>query len=194
MNIKQSLAKTKQKLVGEELNRTTLWVAFGLYLALLIWVIALKCNLEIILQSAPEMRSLPFKSRARLVPHVFSSSKPSMLSLDYFLNVVIYVPMGLYLMLISKEKISFCVLISFASSLAFEVEQFFTGFGGCDVTDIICNVLGGVIGVVIYKILRKQTSDKTVNKANLCVIALCTPVVIFAIVNTIVNRRLYVIG
>lgn len=192
MNIKQSLIE--QKLIGEKLNRATLWTAFGLYLALVIWVIGFKCNIEIILQSAPDMRSLPFKYRVRFIPFNFLSSNGPMLSLEYFLNVLIYVPMGIYLMFVAKEKVGICVLISFASSLAFEVEQYFTGFGGCDITDIICNVLGSAIGVFIYKKLRKKVMDKSVNKANLLVIALSTPVVVFAIVNTIINRQLYVIG
>lgn len=192
MNIKQSLIK--QKLIGEKLNRATLWTAFGLYLALVIWVIGFKCNIAIILQSAPDMRSLPFKYRVRFIPFNFLSSNGPMLSLEYFLNVLIYVPMGIYLMFVAKEKVGICVLISFASSLAFEVEQYFTGFGGCDITDIICNVLGSAIGIFIYKKLRKKVTDKSVNKANFLVIALSTPVVIFAIVNTIINRHLYVIG
>lgn len=194
MNIKQSLAKTKQKLVGENLNRTTLWVAFGLYLALLIWVIALKSNVEAAILSSKEVNATPLHIRLKLIPFNTFFERGFYFSLEYFLNVVIYVPMGIYLMPTSKENVPLCVLISFASSLAFEVFQFFTGFGGFDITDIVCNGVGGVVGILAYKLFRVRGTDKTANVVNLCVIVLSTPAVIFAIVNTIIHRHLYVIG
>ncbi len=69
-------------------------------------------------------------------------------------NIVIFIPMGIYLQLLKKNKSvrasSFWV---FFISLAIETIQFIFGIGRSDIDDIILNFLGGLIGIFIYKLL-----------------------------------------
>jgi glycopeptide antibiotics resistance protein len=69
---------------------------------------------------------------------------------------VIFLPLGIYLEILFKKystgrKIFFVFLISFIC----EVSQFILGVGASDTTDIINNMIGGIIGIAIYKVIVK---------------------------------------
>lgn len=103
MNDTQKTTSIKQKLFGETLNKATLWIAFCLYLVLLIWVIGLKCNSEWLPAVGKDMRSLPLEMRMVLIPFQASFSNGFRFHLDYFLNFIIYIPMGLFLPLTMRK-------------------------------------------------------------------------------------------
>jgi glycopeptide antibiotics resistance protein len=68
------------------------------------------------------------------------------------INVLAFIPMGIIIMLFKKEKsISASLFIVFLISLFAETIQFVIGLGASDITDIIINSLGGLIGISIYK-------------------------------------------
>ncbi len=70
-------------------------------------------------------------------------------------NVVIFVPFGVYLMLYSKHKTAIkAVKTVLFTSLSVEVVQFVLDIGIADIDDITLNVLGGLVGVGVYKILK----------------------------------------
>lgn len=189
----QEETKEKKKVIGNNLNKVLLGVAFGLYLILLIWVIGLKMNAEWLPEVGVELRSLSFKNRSALIPFKTFFDRGLYFNDDYFFNVLIYIPMGLILPFIFKKPwVSFILIV--LSSAIFEVSQLFTGFGGCDTTDLICNILGGVLGMMVYYIFRKKVPDKAINITNLVVIILASPVCVYAIVNSIINWQLYVIS
>ncbi len=82
---------------------------------------------------------------------------------EIVMNVVIFIPLGMYVEVLFKRwtigrKIFFVFLISFIC----EVSQFILGVGASDITDIINNMLGGIIGLVIYKGIVKimKNNDK----------------------------------
>lgn len=195
MNDTQKTNSIKQKLFGETINKATLWIVFCLYLFLLIWVIALKFNADWLPALGKEMRALPIEKRVVLIPFQTFISNGFYFHLDYFLNVIIYIPMGLILPLtMRKNQGGWCLLIIILSSAIFEVEQLFTGFGGCDTADLICNVVGGVIGLAIFYLLRKKTSDKTINIITFIIIIIATPIALYALINTIIHWQYYVIA
>jgi glycopeptide antibiotics resistance protein len=78
-------------------------------------------------------------------------------------NVFIFVPFGIYLSML-KNRWSFGkkALVIAATSVAFETIQFVFGIGRADVTDVLCNTLGGVIGIALYfmsvNVLRSRTN------------------------------------
>lgn len=189
----QEETKEKKKLIGNALNKVLLGVAFSLYLILLIWVIGLKMNAEWLPEVGAELRSLSFKNRSALIPFKTFFDEGFYFNDDYFFNVLIYIPMGLVLPFIFKKPWASVILIVL-SSVIFEISQLFTGFGGCDTTDLICNTLGGVLGMIVYYIFRKKVPDKAINVINLVVTILASPVCVYAIVNSIINWKLYVIS
>lgn len=70
-------------------------------------------------------------------------------------NIVIFIPLGVYLPLFKKDKRStVSILIIFAVSLCTEMIQWVFGIGATDVDDILLNVFGGLIGIVLFQIFR----------------------------------------
>ena len=76
------------------------------------------------------------------------------------LNVIMTVPFGFLLPLTEKEpKILKTILLTFLLSFAIEILQpLINDFRRGDVTDLITNVTGGIIGYMIYLIFRPLTS------------------------------------
>ena len=75
---------------------------------------------------------------------------------EIILNVVIFVPLGIYAGVLFKrwnfgKKLFFFFLIS----LMFEGLQFIFRVGAFDITDIITNTLGGIIGLMIFEAIEK---------------------------------------
>ncbi|MCM1052955.1 MAG: VanZ family protein [Ruminococcus sp.] len=77
------------------------------------------------------------------------------------LNIIMTIPFGFLLPLIKKEnkrllKVIFC---TFILSLSIELLQpLINGFRSSDITDLITNVLGGIIGYIIYLIFKPLTA------------------------------------
>jgi glycopeptide antibiotics resistance protein len=75
---------------------------------------------------------------------------------EIILNVVIFVPPGIYAGVLFKrwtfgKKLFFLFLIS----LMFEGLQFILRVGAFDITDIITNTCGGIIGLMIFEAIEK---------------------------------------
>lgn len=193
MDGKQKMATFKEKLLGEKLNKATLWFAFCLYLFLLIWFIGLKYNSDWLPKLSVDMRKMPLWNRGKFIP--FYDQYGDFFYFDHFcvMNIFIYMPMGIYTMFIFREKSWACILFAFVSSVIFEVEHLLTGFGGCESSDVVCNTIGGVLGVALYLLTRAKISDKAVNIVNFCVIIIATPFALFALINTIIHWQYYVI-
>ncbi len=169
-------------------------IAALIYGLLLIWVIGFKFNASWIPEQKEVMVSfgvferllLPFKSYIA----VFATETTNFAYLDYFVNFLLYIPFGVYLNFFVKEK-KHCLLIIFLSSLCFEMVQLLTCIGGFDPLDIVANYLGGFLGVTLYLKSRINIPDKIVNIVNTVVICGFGPVLIYAIINTILNFNLY---
>lgn len=74
--------------------------------------------------------------------------------LDLFGNIILFVPLGIYIsILLDKNKTLKNILIILIVSLVFESCQYIFGIGATDITDIITNTFGGVIGIYVYKTL-----------------------------------------
>lgn len=83
-------------------------------------------------------------------------------------NVLVFIPMGLYVQTMKRDKaFGKSLLFVAAASAAVELVQFAFGLGTCDVDDVILNTLGGVIGIVGYRLLRRVC--RTEERAKTCV-------------------------
>lgn len=71
-------------------------------------------------------------------------------------NIIAFGPLGFLLPIAIREmnKLKKIFVFSAAFSLILEVIQLITGLGQFDVDDIILNVLGSILGFIIYKILK----------------------------------------
>ena len=74
--------------------------------------------------------------------------------LNLLANLFIFVPCGVYITLFRKGKgIWKNVLWVFVISMVVEIVQFITKFGIGDIDDVILNSIGGLIGVLICRLL-----------------------------------------
>jgi glycopeptide antibiotics resistance protein len=79
---------------------------------------------------------------------------------EMILNVVIFVPLGIYAGMLF-EKWTFGKKLLFFSFISFIVEglQFILAVGASDITDIITNTIGAIIGLVIFKAIEKAFTN-----------------------------------
>lgn len=188
----ESKKSFKDRICGEDISKVLLWCAFAVYLVLLIWLIGFKCNKSWLPELGIEMRKLPFKQRVKYIPFYDMVGHKMCFTLDYFLNIVVYIPFGIYLMFVLKKK-WLSILLIFVSSLIFEISQYFTGFGGCEISDLITNFVGGAMGVLLYAVWLCKLKPKIVNILNLCVCIWGSPFALYGIINTIIHWQLYII-
>ncbi len=113
---------------------------------------------------------IPFKS----IKHYYSGSFAIIIAhINVFGNILIFIPFGIYLQLYLKDKsILKSFVITLISSVIIEVVQFAFGIGIADIDDVILNTVGGLIGILIYKILVLVfKSDDSVENLIICMVA-----------------------
>lgn len=151
------------------------------YLLALIWVIVFKSEFSI--KDLPQIRNI------NLIPF----SQPAIVNgkedvREIILNVVAFIPYGLFIhALIDEMSILKKILIIFATSFVFELIQYIFAIGASDITDIISNTSGGVIGLVISILMAKLLKDNWLKCINIistvCAAMLTSLVVILFLAN-----------
>jgi glycopeptide antibiotics resistance protein len=122
-------------------------------------------RLEIILDVLKQINLSNFKFRittSNFIPmktilYYLGGNQSAIVAKDNLLgNIIAFGPLGFLLPIaISKmNKLKQIFVISAALSLILEVIQLITGLGQFDVDDIILNVLGSILGFIIYKTLK----------------------------------------
>lgn len=157
-------------------KKNTLTIAlFMIYVLALIWIILLK--LQFSFAELDRVRSI------NLIPLQGSVIINGIVSLnEIFDNIIVFIPFGIYINML-KNKWSFIqkVLPIISVSLTFEVLQFIFAIGRTDITDLLGNTLGGIIGIIIYAVLLRIFKNKTIKIINtvaliltVCALALIT--------------------
>ena len=121
-------------------------ILFILYIIGLIWLILFKISFHpITYLELVNTRSL------NLVPFAMSGG-----SREILYNIIAFISFGI-LFGMNAPKWSFLtkVILSFALSLSFESLQYLLAIGASDITDIITNTLGALIGLSFYALLIK---------------------------------------
>ena len=131
---------------------------FIIYLLLLIWLVLFKFSTS--LSQLPNIRSLNF------IPFYYAQETPFHLK-ETMYNFVIFIPLGMFLQLFkSNRKIIFKILIVLLVSLTFELTQYVFSIGASDITDIITNTSGGLIGIIIIILAKKFAPKKYISIFN----------------------------
>ena len=119
-------------------------ILFILYLMVLTWILLFKLGTRF---------SFPGNSRSiNLIPF----GEPLILNgkIDFgenILNALIFIPLGIYTeILFAKWTILKKIGLFFTISFLIETLQFILGNGASDVTDILNNTLGGILGLLFY--------------------------------------------
>ena len=123
-----------------------------IYLAALFWILLFKLGVRFSYMEKRDVNLIPFSE-------LFISNGKIDLA-EIILNVVIFVPLGIYAGVLFKrwsfgKKLFFFFLLS----LVFEMLEFFFKIGAFDITDIITNTIGGIIGLLMFTAIEKLVNN-----------------------------------
>lgn len=140
----------------EKKLRAAGYVLFVLYLILLVWIIVFKMDPWTIYRYRRYVCLIPFGS-------LFDKSyRLSYAVRDIVYNILVFIPFGIYLsMLFERMKPAAAAAVMFTASMVFETVQYVFSVGTTDVTDLITNTLGGIIGIVSYRLLGKLAKNSS---------------------------------
>ena len=126
----------------------------AVYLFALTWIIVFKMQFSF--QGLPDFREI------NLIPFAGSANVNNQIDFNEIIyNVLAFIPFGIYISML-KPNWSFLKKIAVIAgvSLLFEILQFIFAIGASDITDLIGNTLGGIIGVGVYIVFCKLFSTK----------------------------------
>ena len=98
-----------------------------------------------------------------------------------FYNLIMLFPLGVYLSLIFNVKnLKKAIIILFLSSLFIEVNQLIFGYLGFlsgrtfNVDDLMLNTLGGALGFMVFKMMKKMYTFKSILKNEMFSLIYCS--------------------
>lgn len=133
---------------------------FIFYCIILIWIIIFK--LQFTFEDLPHFRSF------NLIPFSESAVVNDKMNFDEIIqNMLVFIPFGIFVhVLLEKEMLIKQFIPVILTSLLFEGIQYIFAIGASDITDVISNSLGGIIGVVIAVVISKITSKNWITLIN----------------------------
>ena len=104
--------------------------------------------------------TFPYRAM-RLVPFDDYNCGREAAFMQIILNTLMFIPFGFLLPLIRRHNILSAALLSFQFSVFIEVFQpFISDIRYSDVTDVITNTIGGVLGFLLYLLFKKLFNEK----------------------------------
>ena len=133
-------------------------ILFLIYLALLVWIILFKLQFSI--SDLDKIRSI------NLIPFHYDKEIGAAFHLTEGLdNFLIFVPMGIYLqMLLPGTKLYVKFMLIAGTSFLLETMQYILAVGRSDITDVLTNTAGGLLGLAVYSIAARLIGNRI--KAN----------------------------
>lgn len=153
------------------------YVLFGFYFLALAWIILFKGQLS--------LAGFGSHRNVNLVPFQGSAIVNGKIDFDEIIgNIFVFLPFGIFMgALFPNNPFYKKILPFFLTSLAFEILQFVFAIGATDITDLITNTSGGLIGLGIYFLLEKIFKEHTLAVINW--ISLICAVVLFCLISIV---------
>lgn len=129
-------------------------VLLTIYLIILTWIILLK--MQVTTEMLPSIRNI------NLIPYGQSVIVNGRIDFTEIINnAIAFIPVGVYVAMLKPEW-SFIkkVLSSVGISLIYEVLQYAFAIGATDITDVINNTIGGIVGVCIAALCFTMFKEK----------------------------------
>jgi glycopeptide antibiotics resistance protein len=145
-------------------------VLFIVYAALLVGIVLFKFpfNYELT-ENGRELNLIPFAGS--FSSHRFGVS-------EVVENVLIFAPLGLYLSMLFPCSLGRRVVVIAGVSVVFEAIQYAFAIGRSDITDVIENTAGGIVGIGVYLLARRLLATRANTVLN--VVALVVTVLAIA--------------
>ena len=140
-------------------------ILFLIYLLALSWIIIFKMQFS--LSHLPHIRNLnliPFRESVTVNGELYLNEVAE--------NVLAFVPFGIFMaMLLPQKRFAVKAAPVFAASLFYESTQFLFAIGASDITDLIGNTLGGIMGIGIFYLLTKILGERAYKIVNILLLA-----------------------
>ena len=136
-------------------NRRVFVLLFVIYLILVVWIVLWKVHVPFIgRDDMREVKLIPFASTAAYGP-----SAPR----EVVANLLVFVPFGVYLGALGPRLRWWrATAVVAGASVLLEVAQYATAAGSSDVTDVIANTAGGLVGFLALAAVNRRLRSRTV--------------------------------
>ena len=145
------------------------------YTLILVWILLFKMSFSIDeLYKSRSINIIPFMGSVIVNGRIYIS--------EIINNIIVFVPVGIYICML-KENWSILrkISVGFFISLGIEVLQFILAIGATDITDLIGNTLGGIVGIGVFYLFSKVFKNKTNNIIN--TLALIATILLLAFIS-----------
>ena len=159
------------------------FVLFIVYLIVLTWIILFKMETDLSLLSGVKQRSINFVTfeGSLIVNGRIAVS-------EILMNVLAFVPFGIYIAILRPRwKFIYKVFPAVGVSFLYELLQYILAVGASDITDLIGNTLGGIIGIGLFFICSIVLGRKNVLILNILATIGTVLVVLFLGLLVVVN-------
>lgn len=141
----------EQSKVSKATNKLTT-VLFIIYLIATYWILLFKLGVQFSYMGNRRVNLIPFSD-----PLILNGKADVG---EIILNVVVFVPLGIYAgILFERWNFGKKLFFFFLISLIVEGLQFILAVGAFDISDIITNTSGGIIGFIIFKAIEKAFNN-----------------------------------
>lgn len=131
-------------------------ILFVVYFIVLSWIILFKMELDISLLCKMNLRSvnlIPFAGSLLVNGRVDVS--------EIILNIVAFIPFGVYIAMLNRRQNILIKALPIAGvSLLYEIIQYIFRIGASDITDLLGNTLGGILGILFFTLSYKVLENK----------------------------------
>ena len=162
----------------ENRQRNLTKILFIIYIVILVWILLFKMSFSI---------NEIYKSRSiNLIPFRASVIVNGKIDISEIINnIVVFIPVGIYVCMLKKDCSIFKkISVGFFISLGIEVLQFILAIGATDITDLIGNTLGGILGIGVFYLFSKVLKNRTNNIIN--ILALIATILLIVIISILV--------
>lgn len=151
------------------------------YLIALTWIIIFK--LAFSLENLPHIRNInliPFSESVIVNGEIYFN--------EIIQNALVFIPFGLFIHVLWEEKSLLKQFIPIiCTSFLFEVIQFTFAIGASDITDVISNSLGGIIGMILAAAISKASRKNGIKFINIISLIGAVTLTLFIAVLLLVN-------
>ena len=150
-------------------------ILFAVYILILVWLLLFKMSFSI-----DEL----YKNRSINIIHFMGSviANGRIYISEIINNIVVFLPVGIYVCMLKKDwSILKQISVGFFISLGIEVLQFILAIGATDITDLIGNTFGGILGIGVFYLFSKVFKNKTNNIIN--ILALIATILLIVLIS-----------
>jgi len=150
-------------------------ILFSVYFFILVWILLFKMSFSIDeLYKNRSINIIPFMGSVLVNGRIYIS--------EIINNIVVFIPIGIYVCMLKKDwPILKQISVGFFISLGIEVLQFVLAIGATDITDLIGNTLGGIVGIGVFYLFSKVFKNKTNNIIN--ILALIATILLIVLIS-----------